>query len=590
MKSTNFTPDWAKDAVWYQIFPERFCNGDPANDPTLQSLTGSYPHDVSEPWQMHPWTSDWYARQPYEQAHPQEIWFHLQRRRYGGDLQGIINKLDYLQALGVNALYLNPVFMSPSSHKYDGSCYHHVDPFFGPNPQADLALVQSENPADPATWVWTSADRLLVKLVAEVHQRRMHIILDGVFNHLGLQSFAFKDLVKRGKASPYKGWFKILDWENPSQYAPFTYSGWFGNVELPEINQDENGITQAPRDYIFAATRRWMDPDGDGNPADGIDGWRLDVAFCIRHGFWKAWRAHVRQINPQAYMTAEIIYEDADEPYLQGDEFDAVMNYRWGILTTQFFTRSDGKLSVSAFDARLRALREKHAECVNQVMQNLYDSHDTARLSTHIINRGQLRMADWQTYHRLSRPSSNPAFDTRAMNVKERQLLKLMALFQMTYVGAPMIYYGTEVGMWGANDPCTRKPMIWQELAYDPETTNPDGSRKLQPDAVAVDADLLAWYSRLIHLRRENPALSRGDVTTLLCDDAQDVYAFERQLDGVRIIICLNAEEVARRVSLPVNGTWQDCLGKAVVDANAEENLPINLGGWCGMILKQLKG
>jgi cyclomaltodextrinase / maltogenic alpha-amylase / neopullulanase len=135
MNKENWTPDWARTVVWYQIFPERFHNGDLHNDPSLADIHGAWPHDLTEPWQTHAWTSDWYEKQPYEQAHPdQDIWFHLQRRRYGGDIQGILAKLDYLQELGVSALYLNPVFEAPSSHKYDGATYHHIDPNLGPNP------------------------------------------------------------------------------------------------------------------------------------------------------------------------------------------------------------------------------------------------------------------------------------------------------------------------------------------------------------------------------------------------------------------------------------------------------------------------
>ena len=164
-------PEWARHAVWYQIYPERFCNGDPANDPDKQSLTNSYPHNTVSPWQVHPWNSDWYQLQPYEKLNTLTLFENIHRRRYGGDLQGIINKLDYLVDLGINALYLNPIFDSPSHHKYDGACYHHVDPHFGPDPKGDRNLIATETPDDPATWYWTAADRLFLELVEEVHRR-----------------------------------------------------------------------------------------------------------------------------------------------------------------------------------------------------------------------------------------------------------------------------------------------------------------------------------------------------------------------------------------------------------------------------------
>ena len=192
--SGEFVPTWAKEAIWYQIFPERFRNGDPGNDPTLSSLKGADPQEMPKAWEISPWGSDWYKLQPWElQNGEPEMWKHLLRRRYGGDLQGIIDKLDYLQNLGVTALYLNPVFESPSLHKYDGATYHHIDPHFGPDPEGDRARMATEDPLDPTTWVWTQADELALELIRQCHARGIRIIFDGVFNHMGLSSFAFQD-------------------------------------------------------------------------------------------------------------------------------------------------------------------------------------------------------------------------------------------------------------------------------------------------------------------------------------------------------------------------------------------------------------
>ena len=151
----KFTPEWSKGIVWYQIFPERFNNGDPTNDPKVSDQNGAYPFDDTSAFQIHPWTSDWYQLQPYEQQNGKDIYYNIQRRRYGGDLQGIIDKLDYIKSLGVNAIYLTPIFWSPSSHKYDALCYHHVDPTFGPDPDGDVSMMKKENPLDEKTWVWT---------------------------------------------------------------------------------------------------------------------------------------------------------------------------------------------------------------------------------------------------------------------------------------------------------------------------------------------------------------------------------------------------------------------------------------------------
>lgn len=170
---------WSADAVWYQVFPERFRNGDPTNDPVPASLAGTWPYVVPKNWRIVPWTADWYALQPWEQANGRGFYYNAQLRRYGGDLQGVIDQLDYLQSLGINALYLNPIFESASLHKYGATMYHHVDRHFGPDPKGDLALFEREDAADPATWQWSAADRLFLKLVAEAHRRRMRVILDG---------------------------------------------------------------------------------------------------------------------------------------------------------------------------------------------------------------------------------------------------------------------------------------------------------------------------------------------------------------------------------------------------------------------------
>ncbi len=564
-------PGWAKRAIWYQIFPERFCNGDPANDPTLADTVGAWPHDQQSPWQVHPWTSDWYALQPYEATNGQGFFFNAVRRRYGGDLQGILDKLDYLQDLGVTALYLNPIFESPSHHKYDGLLYHHIDRTLGPDPEGDRALMATEDPADPTTWVWTAADRLALDLVAAVHARGMRIIFDGVFNHVSSASPFFRDVVARGRRSKYADWFSIDSWEDTEQGTRFAYRGWFGVAELPEWRQDEDGIVAGPRDYIFACTRRWMAPFGD--PADGIDGWRLDVAFCVKHPFWKAWRSHVKAINPAAYLTAEVIDPiDVLEPYLRGDEFDAVMNYNVAFACAEFFIDREKRITAGAFDARLRALREAFDPAVAYVQQNLIDSHDSNRVASHIVNPDGVPYRDWPAYHPASKAVDNPDYDPRKPNADEVAIQKLIVLFLMTYVGAPMIYYGDEVGLWGANDPCCRKPMLWPELQYEPEAYRPDGTRRAAPDSVGVNGDLLETYRALIRLRRENPALSLGDFETVLADDARQIYAYRRRLDEQDLLVVLNNTNETQQLALPIQseGSWRDLLvaERPIVDSD----------------------
>lgn len=553
-------PAWARTVVWYQIFPERFRNGDLGNDPRREDIRGSWPHDDTSPWQVHPWGSDWYELLAYEKETGKNIWFNLQRRRYGGDVQGILDKLDYLKELGIGAIYLNPVFTAPSLHKYDGATYHHIDPNFGPDASGDRALIAAETPDDAKTWVWTAADRLMLRLIAEIHRRGMKVIFDGVFNHMGLNSWAFQDVVNKQQNSKYRDWFSVKTWDNPATGEKFSYDGWFGVKELPELREDDNGIVAGPRDYIFACTRRWMDPNGDGNPQDGIDGWRLDVAFCVRHEFWKNWRKLVKSINAEAYLTAEVIDKiEVVKPYLEGDEFDAVMNYNFAFTAAEFFIQQKYGITASEMDKTLRELRQAFHPAMAYVMQNLFDSHDTHRLASHIVNRDIGRYRDWGDFFGKSQ-ATNTHYDVRKPTAEERRVQKLMVLFQMTYVGAPMVYYGDEVGMWGANDPCCRKPMVWDDVEYRDEVFRPDGSRRTPPDKVMVDKELLAHYRQLIRLRNAHPALQTGDYRTVLVDDEHRLFAFARSHAEETLLIVINNSQQAQQVQLMgvTNGAWKE--------------------------------
>ena len=561
----EFVPPWAKDAVWYQIFPERFRNGDASNDPTKNDIEGAFPDAPYLPWKIHPWTADWYERQEWEEG--ARLPFHdlIQRRRYGGDLQGILDKLGYLQDLGINAIYLNPVFDSPSSHKYDGVSFHHIDPNFGPDPEGDRKLIAGENPGDPATWVWTSADKLALELIKQCHARGIRVIFDGVFNHMGSRSWPFLDVVKNQQKSPYADWFMVKSWRDEEQGTRFDYEGWFGHKTLPEFREDEEGIVAGPRDYIFAATRRWMDPDGDGDPSDGIDCWRLDVAFCVAHPFWKKWRKVVKETNPEAYITAELIDPvPALKPYLQGDEFDAVMNYNFAFACSDYFADEKTRITTGEFDRRLRELREAFPPGVAEVQQNLFGSHDTDRIGSHIVNRDQEHSSNWQAYFDFSKVQ-NGKYDPRKPTEEELESQKLFAVFQMTYVGAPMIYYGDEVGMWGANDPDCRKPMVWEDMVYDDEVTLPDGSKKATPDKVEVNTELLAHYQKLIGLRHALPALRTGSFETVLTDDGRQLYGFRRKLGDEEVVVVLNNSAAEQMAEIELKGAWRDRWNEADV-------------------------
>jgi cyclomaltodextrinase / maltogenic alpha-amylase / neopullulanase len=565
--------EWSKKVVWYQIFPERFRNGDTDNDPQLNDIKGSYPNDETSPWQLHPWGADWYKLQNYEQQNGKDIWSNLQRRRYGGDLQGVIDKLDYLKDLGINALYLNPIFTSPSLHKYDATGYHHVDPTFGPDPTGDRITMATEIPDDPKTWRWTKADKLALKLIKEAHKRGMYIIFDGVFNHLGKTSWAFKDLEQNQANSRFKNWFDVETFADASKGIPFKYKGWWGVPELPEIKEDANGIVSGPKQYIFACTQRWMDPDADGSPNDGIDGWRLDVAFCVAHPFWKDWHKFVRKINQNAYTTAEVIDNlDVIKPYVVPDEFTALMNYNFSFFSSAFFISDKYRIKNSQFDSLLLTLQNGLGYDTFLKMQNLYDSHDTDRLGSRIVNRNLVSYLNWQKYFDMSH-GSDATYNTRKPNLAEHRLQMLMVTFQMTYPGAPMIYYGDEVGAWGATDPDCRKPMIWADRSYEVEQTTPKQTESKSPAPVEIETSLFAHYKKVIAIRRKYEALQLGDYKTVFIDDARSMYGFARSYNRQKIIVLINNNDKPQgaTLDLPTAANYIDLLTEAKYDAPTEE-------------------
>ncbi|MEY4926508.1 MAG: hypothetical protein RI894_944 [Bacteroidota bacterium] len=555
-------PNWAKKVVWYQVFPERFRNGDPTNDPTLLDTYGSYPYDSLSPWQIHTWGADWYQLQPYEKKNSYDIWKNISRRRYGGDLQGVIDKLDYLKDLGISAIYMNPIFMSPSLHKYDAICYHHVDPTFGPDPVGDKIMMLSETPDDPTTWQWTKADLLALKLIKECHARNIYIVFDGVFNHLGWKSFAFKDVEKNQAASKYKNWFDIQSFANAATGTKFEYKGWWGVKDLPEIKEDENGIVAEPKQYIFDITKRWMDPNGDGNPSEGIDGWRLDVAFCIGHPFWKDWHKLVRSINKNAYTTAEIM-DDVPKlkEYVRPDEFNGLMNYNFQFISSEFFISEKNRISPSVFDSLMERQRNAFPYTSVLQLQNLFDSHDTDRLGSRIVNRDKRPFLQWQKWFDESH-GRDVAFDTRKPTFAEYEMQKLMTVFQMTYPGAPMIYYGDEAGIWGANDPDCRKPMLWTDITYQPESTLPNQRSKAQIDEVSVNKDLFAFYKKLINIRNKHTALQLGEYKTILLDNPRQLFGFMRNYSNSNIYIVFNNSNRLQGATLdiPANVRYRELL------------------------------
>lgn len=308
------TPTWAQGAVFYQIFPERFANGDPDND-----------SQDTKPWGGAPTRTSF----------------------FGGDLQGIINQIPYLVELGVEAIWLNPIFTSTSNHKYDTVDYLLVDPHFG-------------NQA------------LLVELINSLHAHGIRLILDGVFNHTGTAFWAFQDVLQHGENSPYANWYHFQCYPVQCEPQP-NYSCWWGISTLPQLNIGNPQV----RRYLLDVAAHWT--------RLGIDGWRLDVPNEIEHSFWVEFRQVVRSINPEAYIVGEIWHDG--RPWLRGNQFDAVMNYLWRDLVLDFFARR--RCSLSTFDRRLAHLRLLYPEQVAACMLNLLDSHDTARVATVFKQHGQ---------------------------------------------------------------------------------------------------------------------------------------------------------------------------------------------------------
>ncbi len=515
------TPAWAKDAVWYQVMVDRFRNGNHSNDPN-----GTIP-----------WTHDWYKPFGAEGNDGQTFYKHFVFGRFGGgDIAGLRAQLPYLRSLGVNALYLMPMFQASTPHKYNTANYIHVDEHFGT--KGDYApAAAKEDILDLATWTFTPTDKAFLDFIREAKGMGFRIIIDGVFNHCGTDHPAFQDVKRNGKDSKFASWFDITSWD------PFKYEAWWGFSELPVFRKDpEHGLAaESVRKHLFEITRRWMDPDGDGDPSDGVDGWRIDVPNEVPLPFWHEWCKHVRSINPDAYIAGEI-WERADQ-WLDGKAFDAVMNYEFAKPLVHWVIDRANKITPTALDRALAELRLAYpAECT-YAMMNLVDSHDTDRVSSMAKNPDRI-------YNQKNREQEGDPYDASKPGPADYAKQRLMALVQMTYVGAPMIYFGDEVGMWGSNDPNNRKPMVWDDLGV------------YQDPQQAVDSALLDYYRTVIALRAAHPALRTGTFRTVRTDDAQDVWAFVRAGHGEELLVAVNASDRPATVSFADMGDgWEDVYG-----------------------------
>lgn len=424
-------PQWARDTIFYQIFPERFHNGDPSNDPA--------------------------GTVPWDSVPDRETFF-------GGDLVGITKKLDYLRELGITGLYLTPFLEAKTNHRYDISNYLKIDPAVG-----------------------TIDD--FRELVSALKQRDMRLVMDAVFNHCGDGFWAFEDVKQHGAASAYRDWFIInslpLDCMTPS------YQTCGGAAFLPKLNTANPDV----RAYLLKVTEFWLN--------EGADGWRLDVPWKVPMDFWREFRQTALKANPDAYLVAEEWRSAA--PWLQGDTVHGIMNYRLRDAILDYCARDH--MDAEDFDFELARLRDEHGTAAPYHL-TLLGSHDTPRIKT-VCGENTARTL-------------------------------IAAVFQMTYIGIPMIYYGDEVGMSGDNDPLCRGGMVWDETAQ--------------------DQTVWQTYQKLITLRKQNRALVCGDFQSLLVFNG--VYAYRRFDANDMAVVILNPRHEQHNISVPApwHEQWVDVI------------------------------
>jgi glycosidase len=561
-------PAWASSVVWYQLFVERFRNGDPTNDPTAATMHDERMGTVAPVgWCVTPWTQAWERPDSWMQG-AGDFQPLLQYRRYGGDLQGVLDKLDYLQELGVTAVYFNPLNDAPSLHKFDARHYHHIDIHFGPDPEGDLKIIASEDPGDPSTWKWTSADRLFLRVVDEMHRRGMKVIVDFSWNHTGTLFWAWQDILANQSQSRFRDWYNIARFDDPSTPEnEFEYEGWMGVKYMPELKKTditthrqpgrpyEGDIHPGPKQHIFEVTQRWLAPDGD--IAKGIDGFRLDVADHIGLKFWRDWRRQVRSIKADAYLVGEIWWEQWPDrlmdpkPYVEGDIFDAVMFYQVYRPARYFFADTDHPMDARELKDSLEFHWKRLRPETVGAMMNVSSSHDAPRLLTDFFNTNRYK------YH--ANTHENPAYRTGKPDVKAYARLKLYLMHLFTIPGAPQVWNGEEMGMWGADDPHCRKPLIWPDMKFEAEKryAAPGDPVKRRNDKVSFDHTQFDLYKQLIALRKQHPVLSEGQFEFVLAQGK--VLGYKRFNQQEQILVFFNLEEKTVDYQLPV-GTYVNLL------------------------------
>lgn len=558
---TDFSeaPQWSKEAIWYQIFAERFRSGSKDNSPNLITMKGALIDDAPATWALTPWGHDWYKEEAWAKETKLDFYRTIQMRRYGGDLQGVLDKIDYLKKLGINAVYFNPLNDAPSLHKYDARSYHHIDVCFGNDRDGDMKLMAEEDASNPEKWVWTNADKLFVEVIKKMHEAGIKVVLDYSWNHTGKEFWAFKDIMEKGNQSRFKDWYEIKHMDDKqTPQDEFDYEGWFGIKSLPELKKIEeaekkNGyayegnMPEEVKNHIFAVCNRWMDPNGDGNPEDGIDGMRLDVAEHVPLGFWRDLRKYCRSVNPDFYFVGENWWTkwpdelmDA-EPWVRGDIFDAVMHYQWFKPAQQYINQGDDKIDLPSLYGEFENLFSKYRPGTQHAMMNLVSSHDSERILSALYNHNKYK------FH--SKPAENQYYKSGKPNELAYKKLFVMLLHQFTFVGSPHIWNGDEMGMWGADDPDNRKPLIWPDIEFENESPiYPEHDS--YSDKPVFNKEVFDFYASMCAMRKAENALKQGVCEFDKSLVSENILAYKRSYNDESIVVLLNCEGQPKTIDL----------------------------------------